>query len=41
MVDEDDTDTAILMRFLAWYIKYEKCKELKKNISNEFRKKGK
>ena len=40
-VDEDDTDTAILMRFLTWYIKCEKCKELKKNISNEFRKKGK
>ena len=28
--DEDDPDTAILIRLLAWYIKFEKLKELKR-----------
>ena len=28
--DEDDPDTIILMRLLAWHIKFEKSKELKK-----------
>ena len=28
--DEDDPDTIIHIRFLAWHIKYEKRKELKK-----------
>ena len=32
--DEDDPGTIILVRRLAWYIKYEKCKALKK-ISEE------
>ena len=31
--DEHDSDTIILIRFLAWHIKFKKCKELKKNIS--------
>ena len=29
--DEDDPDTIILIRLLAWYIKFEKHKALKKN----------
>ena len=28
--DEDDPDTIILIRLLAWHIKFEKRKELKK-----------
>ena len=28
--DEDDPDTIILIRLLPWYIKFGKCKELKK-----------
>ena len=28
--DEDDPDTIILIRLLAWHIKYEKLKALKK-----------
>ena len=28
--DEDDPDTIILIRFLAWHIKFKKRKELKK-----------
>ena len=33
--DEDDPDTVILMRLLTWYIKFEKYKELKKELSEE------
>ena len=33
--DEDDLDTIILVRLLAWHIKFEKCKALKKTISEE------
>ena len=29
----DDRDTIILIRLLAWHIKFEKCKALKKKIS--------
>ena len=29
--DEDDPDTIILIRLLAWYIKFEKRKTLKKD----------
>ena len=36
--DEDDPDTIILIRPLAWHIKFEKHKELKRNISEEFEK---
>ena len=32
---EDDPDTIILIRLLAWHIKSEKFKEFKKNISEE------
>ena len=28
--DEDDSDTIIHVRFLAWYMKFEKCKASKK-----------
>ena len=28
--DEDNPDTIILVRLLAWHIKFWKCKELKK-----------
>ena len=28
--DEDDSDTIVLIRLLAWHIKFEKRKELKK-----------
>ena len=38
--DEDEPDSIILIRLLAWHIKLEKCKELKKKfISEEFKKK--
>ena len=30
--DEDEPDSIILIRLLAWHIKLEKCKELKKNL---------
>ena len=33
--DDDDPDTIILMRLLAWYIKFTKQKELKKELSEE------
>ena len=31
--EENDPDTIILIRLLAWHIKFEKCSELKKIIS--------
>ena len=31
--EEDDPDTIILIRLLAWHTKFEKRKELKKDIS--------
>ena len=33
--DEDDSDAIILIRLLAWHIKFEKCKALKKKIIEE------
>ena len=33
--DEDDTDTIIPVRLLAWYIKFEKRKAFKKKINEE------
>ena len=33
--DKDDNDTVILIRHLAWQIKFEKRKELKKEVSEE------
>ena len=33
--DEDDPDTIILIRLLAWHIKFEKRKALKKSITEE------
>ena len=33
--DEDDPDTIILIRLLAWHIKFEKRKELKKELNEE------
>ena len=33
--DEDDPDTIIVIRFVAWHIKFEKCKALKKIIREE------
>ena len=33
--DEDDPDTIIIVRLLAWHFKFEKCKELIKKISEE------
>ena len=33
--DEDDPDSFILMRFLAWHIEFRKRKELKKELSEE------
>ena len=33
--EEDDPDTIILIRLLAWHIKFEKCKDVKKMISEE------
>ena len=29
--DEEDPNATMLIRFLAWHIKFEKCKALKKN----------
>ena len=34
-IDEDDPDTIILIRLLAWLIKFEKRKELQKNFNGE------
>ena len=33
--DEYDPDTMFLLRFLAWHIKFEKCRELKNKIGEE------
>ena len=33
--DKDDPDSIILIKFLAWHIKFRKCKELKKELSEE------
>ena len=33
--DEDDPDTVILIIFLVWHIKFEKRKELKKELNEE------
>ena len=33
--DEDDPDTIILIKILAWHIKFEKFKERQKKISKE------
>ena len=33
--DEDDPDTIIYVRLLAWHIKFEKSKELKKELSEK------
>ena len=33
--DEDDLDTIILIRLLAWHSKFKKRKELKKKVSQE------
>ena len=33
--EEDDPDTIILIRLLAWHIKFEKPKDFKKKISEE------
>ena len=33
--DEDDLDTIILIRLLAWHSKFKKRKELKKKVSEE------
>ena len=33
--EKDDPDAIILIRLLAWHIKFEKCKELRKRISEE------
>ena len=33
--DEDDPDILILIRLLAWHIKFEKCKGLKKELSEK------
>ena len=33
--DEDDPDTIIVIRLLVWHVKFEKRKELKRNISYE------
>ena len=38
--DEDDPGTTILIRLLAWHIRFEKRKELKKKISEELMPKG-
>ena len=38
--DEDDPGTIILIRLLAWHIRFEKRKELKKKISEELMPKG-
>ena len=34
--EEDDPDSIIQFRILAWYIEFEKRKELKKELSEEF-----
>ena len=34
-VNEGDLDNIILIRLLAWHIKFEKCKELKEELSEE------
>ena len=34
--EEDDPDTIILIRLLAWHIKFEKRKALNKKIMDEF-----
>ena len=34
-LDEDDPDTIILVRLLAWHIKFEERKALKKELSQE------
>ena len=34
-VNEGDLDNIILIRLLAWHIKFEKCKERKKELSEE------
>ena len=36
--DEDNPDTIVPIRLLAWHNKFEKRKELEKNISEEFKK---
>ena len=33
--DKDDPDSIILIKFLAWHIKFRKRKELKKELSEE------
>ena len=33
--DEDDPNTIILIRILAWHIKFKKCKALKKELNEE------
>ena len=33
--NEDDADTIILIRLLAWNIKFEKCKALKKELNEQ------
>ena len=33
--DEDNPDTIIHVRLLAWHIKFEKCKALKEKISED------
>ena len=33
--DEDNADPIILIRLLAWDIKFEKCKTLKKDLNEE------
>ena len=33
--DEDDPDTIIFIRLLAWHIKFRICKELKKELRKE------
>ena len=35
--DEDHPDTIILIRPLAWHIKFEERKERRKNLSEEFK----
>ena len=35
--DEQDPNATILIRFLAWHLKFEKRKALKKKISEELR----
>ena len=34
-VNEGDLDNIILIRLLTWHIKFEKCKERKKELSEE------